>query len=163
LLASQRVEYTFKLAGSARIDGHAAIMVDYELRTRPSVESSLVEGRDDCVSFDVKGGMRGRLWIDAESYDVLRLDQRLSGMVEIPLPRAVTRAPGRATSWTLERWDISIRFKPVSFSNPDETLVLPVTMSSLQITRGAGTPRLRTMTDYTKYQRFMTGARVVGN
>jgi hypothetical protein len=163
LLPAQRVDYEFKLAGPTRLDERAAIMVDYALRRRATVESSLVDGRDDCVSFDVKGGMRGRLWIDAETYDVLRLDQRLSGMVEIPLPRPATRGPGRATSWTLERWDTTIRFKRVAFTNPDESLVLPVTMSSMRITRGSGTPRLRTMTDYTKYQRFMTGARVVGD
>ncbi len=82
-------------------------------------------------------------------------------MVEIPLPKRATRG-NAPTRWTIERMDTSIRFKPVAFSDPDETLVLPATVSSLRMTRGSGTPRLRTMTDYTKYQRFFTGARVVG-
>jgi hypothetical protein len=121
----------------------------------------MVEGRDDCVSFDVDGGMRGRLWLDAETDEVLRLDQSLKGMVEIRLPREATRNHG-PSYWTLERWDISIQFKRMSFTNPDETLVLPASMSSIQVTRGAGTPRLRTVTDYVQYQRFLTGGRVVG-
>ena len=50
----------------------------------------------------------------------------------------------------------------MAFTNPDETLVLPASMSSIQVTRGAGTPRLRTTTEYVKYQRFLTGGRVVG-
>jgi hypothetical protein len=162
LLPSQRVDYQFKLAGHGRIDRRAVITVDYHLVKAVSVEARMVEGRDDCVSFDLEGGLRGRLWIDVETYDVLRLDQGLSRMVEIPLPKAATRRPSSPTSWTMERWDTSIRFKRVSFTDPDETLILPASISSLRITRGSGTPRLRTTTDYTKYQRFLTGTRVVG-
>jgi hypothetical protein len=61
----------------------------------------------------------------------------------------------------MERWDSSIRFKPVRFDDPPETLILPVSSSTLQITRGSGTPRLRTTTHYTAYRRFMTGGRLV--
>ena len=162
LLPGQRPDYQFAMAGQGRIDRREAVMVDYRLVKPVSVESRMVEGREDCVSFNVEGGMRGRIWIDAESYDVLRLDQSLSGMVEIPLPRSATRRSGSPVSWTMERWDTSIRFKPVSFTSPDETLVLPASITSLRVTRGSGTPRLRTTTDYTKYQRFLTGTRVVG-
>jgi len=162
LLPSRRGEFEFRLAGEARLDDRAAIMIDFRELKRPAVESSMVEGRDDCVSFEVDGGMRGRLWIDTASHDVLRLDQSLVGMVDVPLPRVATRAPGAPRFWTLERLDTSIRFKQVAFANPDETLVLPVAMSALRVTRGSGTPRLRTITDYTKYQRFLTGGRVVG-
>ncbi len=163
LLSSQRRDYSFALAGQTRLDGRAAIMVDYDLLKQTSVESETVPGREDCISFELEGGLRGRLWIDAESYDVLRLDQRLSEMVEIPLPKEVTRRPDSPRYWTMERWDTSIRFKPVKFVNPDEMLVLPATQSSLRVTRGSGTPRLRTVTDYKNYQRFLTDGRVIGN
>lgn len=162
LLAGQRSEHSFALAGETRLDGRAAIMIDYQLLKEVSVESSMVEGRDDCISFEVEGGLRGRLWIDADTYDVLRLDQRLSGMVEIPLPREATRRASLPRSWTMERWDTSIRFKAVTFENPDETVVLPASLSSLRVTRGSGTPRLRTITEYKNYQRFLTAGRVVG-
>jgi hypothetical protein len=162
LLPRKRSDYEFKMAGNARVDRRAAIMVDYRLLTRVIVDSRMIEGRDDCVSFNVEGGMRGRIWIDAETHDVLRLDQSLIGMVEIPLPKRLTRRVDTARSWTMERWDTSIRFKAISFTNPDEVLVLPASMSSLRITRGAGTPRLRTTTEYMNYQRFLTGGRVIG-
>lgn len=162
LLPSQRHDYAFTLAGPTRLDGRDAIMIDYRLLEEVSVESEIVAGRDDCISFDLEGGLRGRVWIDAETFDVLRLDQRLIGMVEIPLPREVTRRANSPRSWTMERWDTSIRFKAVTFENPDETLVLPASLSSLRVTRGSGTPRLRTITDYRNYQRFLTGGRVVG-
>ena len=54
----------------------------------------------------------------------------------------------------------SIQFKPVTFKDPDETLMLPASASSLRITHGAG-PRLRTSIEYAGYRRFLTGARVV--
>jgi hypothetical protein len=163
LLPAERGDYRFTLAGEGRIDRRRAIMIDYRFSTPASVESHMVEGREDCVSFDIDGGTRGRLWIDAETFEVLRLDRNLTGMVEIPLPRPVRMRPSSPVSWTMERWDTSIRFKTLTFSDPDETLVLPVSSSSLQITRGAGTPRLRTQTEYKNYQRFLTGGRVVGN
>jgi hypothetical protein len=161
LLPAKRAEYAFELAGETRLDGRAAVIVAYKMLKKVTVESHMIEGRDDCVSFNVEGGKRGRLWIDAETYDVLRLDEWLSGLVEVPLPRQATRLFGSPTHWTLERLDTSIRFKPVTFTDPDETLVLPASVSALRITRGSGTPRLRTITEYTNYQRFLTAGRVV--
>ena len=61
---------------------------------KPTVDVSLIEDNEDCISFDIEGGMRGRIWIDAETHDVLRLDRSLSGLIEIPLPRKVTRRAG---------------------------------------------------------------------
>ncbi len=98
---------------------------------------SLVEDNEDCISFDIEGGMRGKIWIDAETHDVLRLDRSLSGLIEIPLPRKATRRGG-SLYWTMERWDSSIRFKRVTFEDPQETLVLPV-----RIVDAAGHPRQR--------------------
>ena len=162
LLPGQRPDYTFSLAGQAVLDRRAAVMIDYRLMRKVTVESAMIEGRDDCISFNLEGGMRGRLWIDEETFDVLRLDQGLGGLVDIPLPRKATLRGGGPTSWTMERWDTSIRFKQVAFENPTETLVLPESQSSLRITRGSGSPRLRTMTRYKNYQRFLTSGRVVG-
>jgi hypothetical protein len=76
------------------------------------------------------------------------------------LPRKAQRV-GVSERFIMERWDSSIRFRPVKFDDPSETLVLPVSSSTLQVTRGSGTPRLRTTTQYTAYKRFITGARVV--
>ena len=160
LLPQQRHEYSFKLAGAARVDNRAAILVDYRMVEKPSVTVELVNGKEDCVSYSLDGGMRGRIWIDAETFDVLRMDQGLIGLVDIPLPRKVA-SRDRWPSWTMERWDTSIRFKPVTFQDPQETLVLPASSTSFRITRGAGTPRLRTSTQYSSYRRFITGARML--
>jgi hypothetical protein len=161
LLPAQRRDYRFALASAGKLDGRPAIIVTYTKTTRRTVEVSLVEGRDDCISFDVDGGQRGRIWLDPETYEVMRLDQSLGGLVDIPLPRRVVNRPGMPSVWTMERLDTSIRFKPVSFQDPEETIMLPVAASELRITRGSGQPRLRTVTRYSRYKRFLTGARVV--
>ena len=160
LLPDSRVELTFAYGGRAVLDGRDAVMVTFREKVKPTVDVSLVEDNENCVSFDIDGGTQGKIWLDAETNEVLRLDRSLTGLIEIPLPRKAQRF-GLERHWTMERWDSSIRFKPVRFDSPDETLILPVESSTLQVTRGAGTPRLRTTTKYTSYRRFMTGGRVV--
>ena len=100
LLPAQRGDYEFKPAGMDRIDNRPAIRLDFRLLTKVTVETSMVEGVDDCISYDVNGGRRGRLWIDAETFDVLRIDERLAGLVEVPLPREAARHPGAQRFWT---------------------------------------------------------------
>ena len=160
LLPAQRQKYTFSYDRREDVDGRDAIVIAFREIRKPAVDVSMVEDNEDCISFDIEGGMRGRIWIDVATQDVLRLDQSLSGLVEIPLPRKATRGGG-SSYWTMERWDSSIRFKRVTFQDPEETLVLPVSASTLQVTRGAGTPRLRTSTQYISYRRFITGGRII--
>jgi hypothetical protein len=160
LLPDSRVELTFAYGGRAVVDGRDAVIIRFREKVKPTVDVSLVEDNENCISFDIDGGTQGKIWLDAETNDVLRLDRSLTGLIEIPLPRKAQRF-GVDHRWTMERWDSSIRFKPVRFDDPNETLILPVEATTLQITRGSGTPRLRTTTKYTSYRRFMTGVRVV--
>jgi hypothetical protein len=161
LLPDQRRDYVFRLGSPGKIDGKPTLVVEYRMSKPVTVEVKTIEGKDDCISYDVDGGLRGKLWIDPNTYEVLRFDEGLVGMVDITLPRKVANRPGVNDRWVLERMDTSIRFKPVTFKDPDETLMLPVSSSSLRITHGAGTPRLRTSVAYAGYRRFLTGARVV--
>jgi hypothetical protein len=163
LLPQQREKYAFAAAGTGRVDGRPALLIDFRDVTPVSTDVDTVDGLEDCISYELTGGQRGRVWIDAATFDVLRLDQRLTGMVELRLPRLLTRRPGSVTHMTLERSDTSLRFSRVSFEQPAETLVLPVSSSSLRIMRGGGAPRLRTVTRYEDYKRFMTAGRVVGD
>lgn len=160
LLPEQRRDYVFSLAGAGRVDGRAAMMIDFRQVAPASIDVRTID--ETCVGYDVTGGFRGRLWIDRETLDVLRLDQRLGGLVEVRLPRALVRQPGAVSHWTLERWDTSIRFGGVTFRDPDESLVLPRSSVTLQITRGSSAPRQRIEIKYANYKRFLTGGRVVG-
>lgn len=161
LLPSQRGDYTWTPAGHGKVDGRAAIQVDFREKARVAVDVKVLETNKDCISYNVTGGMRGRLWIDAETYDVLRMDQHLMGLIDVPLPREVTRRHGASSIWTMERHDTTHRFRRLQFDDPEETIVLPVSTTVLRITRGAGQPRTRITTEYKKYRRFLTGGRIV--
>jgi hypothetical protein len=162
LLPTQHGDYLWKLAGRGDIDGRAAILLDFqEKQTIAVTDVRVLENNDDCISYNIEGGMRGRIWVDAESYDVLRMDHHLGGQVEVELPRRLRNRAGVNSTWTVERIDTTYRFKRVRFADPEETLVLPVSSTSLRITRGAGTPRIRINTEYRQYRRFLTGGRLL--
>ena len=162
LLPSQRDDYVWTLAGRGKIDGRAAILLDFREKQAIAVtDVHVLDNNDDCISYNIEGGMRGRVWVDAESYDVLRMDHRLGGQVEVKLPRRLQDRAGVNPIWTVERHDTTYRFKRVRFENPEETLVLPVSSNSIRFTRGAGTPRTRVTTEYKQYRRFITGGRLI--
>jgi hypothetical protein len=161
LLPGERDDYTWSMAGPATIDGRPALLLDFREKQALSLEVTVENDDEDCLTYTLKGGLRGRLWLDAESHDVLRLDQHLSGQANAPMPRVLQRRPGASPTMTVERFDTSYRFKRMRFENPDETLVLPVSSTSLRITQGAGTPRMRVTTEYRDYHRFLTGGRLV--
>jgi hypothetical protein len=114
------------------------------------------------VSVDLPGRTQGRVWIDAATDDVLRLDEHLIGMFEFRVPREHSLG-GRVPSMAIERADSTIRYRPVAFHDPEETVMLPASIESLTIIRNAGVPRLRTTQTFSNYRRFVTGGRVVKN
>ena len=72
---------------------------------------------------------------------ILRIDEHLMGQFEVDVPPENTRATVR--EMILERADSSIHYRPVSFHEPDETLMLPSSIESLTVFRGSGVPMLR--------------------
>lgn len=160
LLTGQRDKYAFTLARPARLDGRAAITVEFKELREASGDISIAEDDENCLSYRVEGGAQGRIWIDAESFDVLRLDQRL-GYVELKMPEKLLRRPGVTRGAMVERFDITTRFKRVTFEDPAEELVLPASSTQLFVTRGSIAARMRTSIKYSGYKRFLTGGRIV--
>ena len=100
------------------------------------------------------------MWIDAASDDVVRLDERLVRGIEVRIPRELAHVSG--SGWlNVERADSSIRYRSVTFHDPDETVMLPDSIEALTIIRGAAVPRLRTTHVFSKYQRFLTDVRIL--
>ena len=154
LLPHQRDRYRFSLAGTSRIDGRQTAMLDYKEKPAGPAE---VTRRGNCVSMSVPGRSTGRLWIDPATDDVVRLDEHL-GLTEAHVPEGQARG---GPDWIiLERADTSIHYKPVVFSEPDETLRLPATIETLVEWRGAGS-RYRLVQQYSGYKRFLTEGHVV--
>jgi hypothetical protein len=112
------------------------------------------------VSIDLPGRARGRIWADPETSEILRLDEGIIGLVDITIPRKQQR-PGGSTFMTIERADSSIRYRRVTFTEPDETLVLPSSIETTTIIRNSGSPRTHISQTFTNYRRFVTGSRIV--
>jgi hypothetical protein len=106
------------------------------------------------------GRSRGRIWIDAGTYDVLRLDEHLVGLFDFSVPREHQRR-GASTSMTIERADSSIRYQRVTFDDPPETLMLPVSVETVTVIRGGGIQRTRISQRFSGFRRFIGDARVV--
>jgi hypothetical protein len=156
LLPDQRNAFNFEVAGSARVDGREALMLDYRVKVRGQPTA---EWTGDCAWVDLSGRTRGRVWIDANTFEILRFDEHLIGLVDIPRPR--DRRSYGPRFLTFERADTSIRYGLVTFENPDETLMLPARIESMTVVRNSGVPRLRTTQTYDNYRRFVTDSRIV--
>jgi hypothetical protein len=157
LLPERREKFIFKTAGLGRVNGRAAVMIDYR-SVKP--EAPKVEWKDECVSIDLPGRARGRIWADPETSEILRLDEGIIGLVDITVPRKQQR-PGGSTYMTIERADSTIRYRRVAFTDPDETLVLPWSIETTTIVKNSGSPRTRISQTFTNYRRFVTGTRIV--
>lgn len=157
LLPGNQAEYLFASAGAGRSGNRPARMIDYKSL---AIGKAQATWRGTCVSFDLPGRTAGRIWIDAATHDVLRLDESLVGRFDYRIPREHAML-GSPMGFEIERADSSIRYRRVTFHDPDETVLLPEIVESLQVVRGAGVPRMRTTQIFSNYQRFVTEGRVV--
>lgn len=157
LLPDRRHKFVFAAAGLGRIEGRRATMLDYRSR---APEPPKVTWTEDCGSIELPGRSRGRIWADPETAEILRVDEGLTGMVDIRIPPSKQRI-GTPLYWTIERADSSVRYRRVAFTDPDETLVLPVTIETVTIVRDSGSPRTRISQTFSNYRRFVTASRIV--
>jgi hypothetical protein len=159
LLPVHREEFSFTMDRDSKLNGRVVNVINFQSRHTPKGRTVAGTWKEECVSIPLDGFLRGSIRIDAESGDVLRIEQRLIGPVDIPSPREGPFNDGR---WrTLERWDQYINYKQVPFKDPDETLLVPASIESLSIFRGSGTSRVRTTQMYSDYKRLVTESRIV--
>ena len=157
LLPHQQHDFVFSLAGERRTRAGSIAMLDFK---SVSTEPPDIQWKDECVSADVPGRTRGRVWVEADTADVVRLDTQLTGLFEIPVPKPQIRR-GAVSPLIFERADTSIRYRPVAFQDPDEIVMLPESIVTIEVARNAGVPRLRTTQTFSDCQRFITDARIV--
>jgi len=160
LLPINQSEFTFKLAGNTRFKGRQALLLDVKERQTGPVIAEPHEDRKDCWHVSMPGRTQWRIVIDAETSDVLRMNGRLIGWVDVALP--ADRKSGRAElPVVFERFDQSIVYGPVRFVDPDETLMLPTSADTLAVRRGSLS--YRENRKFSNYRRFITGGRIVQN
>ena len=162
LLTAQRSTYLFTSAGTGRDGDRPALMIDFESVDRRS-KPVLIEdpgGHDDCFDWSGHIASRGRIWVDAETYDVLRVERRLRGPVDVKVPVLIQRRY-RLDPWVvLVRDDFTIRYQTVAFSDPDEELLLPESIQIVTMIRG-GLQSTRRNQTFSDYRRFITKGKVV--
>lgn len=153
-LPHKQPEYIFSIAGNKRVDGRAAVVLEYKPRgPRGKPE---ITWKGSCVSVDLPGWTSGRAWVDAATGDVLRLDESINGRYELDIPRE-HQIPFAPTMMVLEQAASSIRYKPVAFHDPEEVVLLPDSIDTMQVFHS----RTRISQRFTNYRRFMTGGRLV--
>jgi hypothetical protein len=146
LLANNQKGYRFRDADAAGgPDGSRA--VDF-VESHP--ERVQITWRRNCFEAD-GGGHEGRIWFDPVTYDIRRIDVRLSKPFLVPLPAGYL---GVQPAIRVERSEMTVRFARVNFSNPDETVLLPESIESLTVFRGA--PSLRTTQKLSNFRRFLS-------
>jgi hypothetical protein len=162
LLPAHRDEYRFTGVRDARERDRTALLIDFVSAERSS-HAGLIEderGHDDC--FDWKGSIAidGRVWIDAVTYDVLRVERHIVGPIDVRVPSPLQRKYLFPAWLTLERDDMTLRFKDVAFTDPEEVVLLPESMESMTMFR-TGLQSIRTRQVFSDYRRFLTGSRIV--
>ncbi|MGH9411210.1 MAG: hypothetical protein ACRD1V_17365 [Vicinamibacterales bacterium] len=162
LLPAHRGDYRFTSVRAGNKDGRAAIGVDFKSRD-PKSKAELNEdprGLDGC--FDTSGPIAaaGRVWVDAHTFDVLRVEQHIEGPVGIRVPVKVQRRDGLPDWVTLDRDDLTVDYKVVAFTDPGEALLVQTSIDEMELWRG-GLQSVRRSDTYSDYRRFLTDARIV--
>ena len=162
LLPTHRHEYRFTNVRPGRERNRAALIIDFMTANRTS-QPVLVEderGHEDCFDWTGPVAMRGRVWVDATNYDVLRVDRWLGGPVTVRVPWTLQRRYNLPPWVELERDDSTMRYAAVTFNDPDEVLILPQSTEALTMVRNGLQSTRRTWT-FSGYRRFLTTGRIV--
>lgn len=160
VLTPARHDFIFSLGKPAKFNGRQAMTIDFKGRGTKNTRPVPASWKRDCVTVALDERLQGRLRIDPETHDVLQLERRLAGQVDFLGPDDLRLSPGPL--WrTLERWEQTVTYKPVEFHGPDETLIVPASVETLAILRGAGISRVRTTQTFSGYRRFVAESRIV--
>jgi hypothetical protein len=162
LLPAHRDGYRFTSIHEGKENDGAALIIDYTSTIRKS-RPELIEdelGHDDCFDWSGPVATRGRVWVDASTYDVLRVERRIAGPIDVRVPWTLQRRYLLPPWVVVERDDVTIRYKPVTFTDPHEVILLPESSESLTVVR-SGLQSVRRSERFSGYRRFLTGGRVV--
>ena len=162
LLPAHRSEYTFVSAGFGKGKDRTSLIIDFT-SSKPEGKGEIAEdprGHEDCFTWSLPVVVKGRVWVDAESYQVLRVEQRMAGMADLSVPAKLQRKHNLDNSVVVERHDTTIRYKTIPFNDPDEAMILPESIDTLIVVRG-GLESMRSRQTFTDYRRFLTAGRIV--
>jgi hypothetical protein len=82
-------------------------------------------------------------------------------MVDVRVPIKQQRTGLWPMYVTIERVDTTIEYKTVSFTDPDEQLMLPISIDTLIVIRSGAISRRRMTQTFSNYRRFVTASRII--
>lgn len=162
LLPARRSEYQFTTAGTAKDRDGPILRIDFRSvnhRSNPELIEA-ASGHDDCFDWSGHIASRGRIWVDARTHDVVRVERSLVGPVDVKVPALIQRRHHLDSWQVIVREDVTIRYKAVAFSDPADVLLLPESIDSVTVIRG-GLQSTRRNQTFSDYKRFVTGGRVL--
>ena len=103
-------------------------------------------------SFTVLVQQTGRIWIDPDTYDVLRLETRTK-------PFEFERRDGRGK--LKFQYGLTARFHSMTFENPTQTLMVPESIETVQTVTGMQPPLVRTTHTFGNFKRFAADVKII--
>ena len=161
LLPGDRDAYTFTKVRAGRERDRAALVIDFA-SVRRSGHPQLIEdelGHDDCFDWQGPVAIKGRLWVDADTYDVLKLERHIAGPTDVQVPLPLQRRYGLPAWLTIDREDVTLFYREVAFTDPDEVMLLAESIYTTTVLR-TGLQSTRRTQLFSDYRRFLTGSRI---
>lgn len=160
LLPAGRGDYAFTWGGFGKGKDQHLMIIEFRSSESGPGEITEPEGkREGCLSLTVPGRTEGRIWVDASTHDVVRMEERLVARTDLRVPFVMQRRHNLPYLLSIDRYTRYFRYKPVSFEDPAEVIVLPESIEELTVLRGAGSHRTRQV--FSEYKRFVTNARLI--
>ena len=162
LLPIHRSEYTFVSGGAGKGRDRNTLIIEFT-SSKPEGKGELEEdprGHPDCFTWSLPVVLKGRVFVDATSFDVVRVEQRLAGMADLSVPIKLQRQHNFSNSWWSSGTTRRSATGRSAFHDPEEAMLLPESIETLIVVRG-GLESIRSRQAFADYRRFMTAARIV--
>lgn len=160
LLPANHKDFTFTSAAFGKGKEKNVLIVEF-IHTQdgtPEIKTDKHK-RPECFQISLPVTMKGRVFVDAATFDVLRVEEELAHRVDIRVPYEQQRTIGLPDYLIVERLQTITKYSVVKFKEPDESLLLPASIEEVAIMRGAGSHRKRQ--EFSDYHRFLTGGRII--
>jgi hypothetical protein len=156
LLPAHRSDYEFRSMRRDREFDRDALSIAFRTTNRRSRAELIRDerGHDDCFDWTGPIARSGRVWVDAVTYDVLKVESHLEGPVDIRVPDRLQREYNFAPWVVLDRDDLTLHYRPVPFHDPEEVLLLPDRIESLTVLR-SDLQSIRRTDLFSDYRRFL--------
>ena len=159
LLPKFRDRASFTLEGEERFEGRPAYRIRMLRKgeSEPRVEWHRGLGRQ---GFTVFLPTVFTIRVDAETYDVMRVESHIVAPFEFESPRAFGPVgPSRHLRYAAQ--DYVADFRRLQFKDPEQTLLVPVAAEWTNVIEGASRPRTHVTLRFSDYRRYRSDVKII--